>query len=734
MSQAQKIHLFWQWIRRLIPTLMTMVMGLSGLLFVVAPKLLTQDGFEHVMLDQIATEDIRAPKTIDIVDERATLWLQEKAQKEVLSVYDKNTDIPLVIQKKIQRAFGLLTPVRMDKNLKRPRAFYRLQQNKQASVYYDDFLRTLNISLPQDDFIELFQEFSDAPIDQILVQFFDALYTHDIIADKSLLKPDLDKGILVRSWHVLTPQIQEEIITHDFSNMIDLHEARLFLVRFLSQQALGRHALVRIIQLLAERLIEPNMSLNRADTEARQTQAREHIQPVMIRVVQGEPIIKKGDRFDARVLLILKSFEQSAKHQQKHMRGLGIFLLLAVFSLSSLRFARRLSAQLLSFKDGIFVVCVVVLQMLITRVGYFALSFWQPSFPIPYDALLLALPFALGALLIRLFLSFEMGLVLGLVSSVVVSFIFDSNPLVFFLYVLSGSLVAATPSIKPLHLWRTALEIFVAQCVIAVCGLLLLAKNPLAAWYWVIPASFVSACMSVLLCALITPLLEVILDKTTDLKLKELANLNHPLLKQMIVSAPGTYHHSIIVAQLAEEAAYAIRAHALLAKVGAYFHDIGKIEYASLYLENIQQNHTILKEEDVQKIRNHVLHGQKFAKTQRLGREIYDIISSHHGCSWVLQSASVQDKIRYNGPLPKSKEAALIMLADAVESRMKKQDIKRQQEVFRAIDDVFLSFYKDGQLSACELTLKDLDLIKGAFARIILKLSKQPADNDTHDT
>jgi putative nucleotidyltransferase with HDIG domain len=230
------------------------------------------------------------------------------------------------------------------------------------------------------------------------------------------------------------------------------------------------------------------------------------------------------------------------------------------------------------------------------------------------------------------------------------------------------------------------------------------------------------------------PLFEYLFGVITNISLLELSDFNHPLLKRMVVEAPGTYHHSLIVGNLAEAASEIVGANALLSRVGSYYHDIGKIEKAEYFSENQQDRskHDTLKP-SISKIviMNHVKDGIELAKKFRLNPKIRDFIAEHHGTSLVyyfyrraLEELEMDDKIqeegyRYPGPKPKSKETAIVLLADSVEAASHALDeptpAKIQVLVHRIINNKFI----DGQLDECELTLKDLENIAHIFVHIL---------------
>ncbi len=221
---------------------------------------------------------------------------------------------------------------------------------------------------------------------------------------------------------------------------------------------------------------------------------------------------------------------------------------------------------------------------------------------------------------------------------------------------------------------------------------------------------------------------------TTDLTLLELSDFNHPLLKELSSKAPGTFHHSIVMGNLSEAAAEAIGANSTLARVGCYYHDIGKTLKPQYFIEN-QLDHN--KHENLNPnistklIISHVKDGIELAKKYNLPQEIVDFIPMHHGTTLVsyffhkakfnAKSEEISDYIyRYPGPKPQTKETGIVMLADAIEASTRAIEEPTPQKIENRIDDVIKARFMEGELDECELTFKDLTKIKQAFIKILV--------------
>ena len=249
--------------------------------------------------------------------------------------------------------------------------------------------------------------------------------------------------------------------------------------------------------------------------------------------------------------------------------------------------------------------------------------------------------------------------------------------------------------------------------------------------------AFLGGPLSAILVLILSPIFENLFNYLTPIKLIEYGSLNHPLLRDMIVQAPGTYHHSHMVGTLAESACEAIGADSLFARVACYFHDIGKMKKSGYFIENMpvgEDRHAILSPSmSALIIVSHVKDGIELAKEHKLPQRIIDIIPQHQGTKLISyffnKAKELENKdlhvtdereYRYPGPKPQTREAGVILLADTIEAAtraLKDRSPARLEEVVR---NMINKNFIDGQLDDCELTLKDLQIIGKSFVRILM--------------
>jgi len=249
------------------------------------------------------------------------------------------------------------------------------------------------------------------------------------------------------------------------------------------------------------------------------------------------------------------------------------------------------------------------------------------------------------------------------------------------------------------------------------------------------PIIIINGLLSGVIALGILPFFEYILQTVTNISLLELADFNHPLLKRMILEAPGTYHHSLIVGNLSDSACSAVDANGLLARVGAYYHDIGKLQKPEYFIENQDVKKNIHDEltPTMSKliIMNHIKEGLELAKKYSLSPVLWDFIQQHHGNSLVYyfyrralegkeENQEVSEEgFRYPGPKPNTKETAIVLLADSVEAATRSLKDPTPDKIEETVRKVINNKFIDGQLDECNLTLKEIEKISSVFSKIL---------------
>ncbi|MEA3465282.1 MAG: HDIG domain-containing protein [Thermodesulfobacteriota bacterium] len=493
-------------------------------------------------------------------------------------------------------------------------------------------------------------------------------------------------------------------------------------------------ALVMVVQ----KLIKPNLTFNQSETENRRRAAAEAVFPVLQQVKCGEMIVREGERVTEEQIRKLRALQSSADGVKILRSAFGIFLaiLLAFFSLH--RFAKlNISKYDLHLRDLLFLALVFSSFIVVAKVGIFISTAMQSTFPYVDSACYYyALPFAAGAMLVRVVLNSEVAYVFAMLFALLIGMLFGNN-LYIIVYVLVGSVTAAhwvRHSKARSNLYRAGWYLSLVN-MLMVLAIFSLSDHVFdIQLVYRLGFAFVGGFGCAIVVNGTVPIMESLFKYTTDFKLLELADMNTPILRELMIQAPGTYHHSIIVGNLVENAAEAIGANPILARVAAYYHDIGKIKKPLYFAENMRlsenRHDKLAPSMSALILISHVKDGVELAREHKLGQNLIDIIRQHHGTALIKffydkaqqcdKNAKVKEQdYRYPGPKPQTREAALIMLADSVEAAGRTLSEPTPARIQGMVQKIINKIFIDGQLDECELTLKDLHEIAKSFNRIL---------------
>ncbi|MBI5665993.1 MAG: HDIG domain-containing protein [Nitrospirae bacterium] len=350
-----------------------------------------------------------------------------------------------------------------------------------------------------------------------------------------------------------------------------------------------------------------------------------------------------------------------------------------------------------------------------------------------------AVPLAAGPMLVALLIDIHTAIVFTVLTGLIAG-LWLSNPL-YSIFVFAAGLTGAFGVIncrKRSAIWRAGLAVSVVCMFTSLVMTLARGEFFSVAPLVVASSAFLNGVIVVTMVSALLPLFEYVFKLTTNISLLELLDLNQPLMRELLVEAPGTYHHSIIVGNLAEAAAEAVGVNPLLARVSAYYHDIGKIKMPDYFIENqiasVSKHDNLAPRMSSLILLSHVKEGVELAKKNNLPPMIVDIIQQHHGTSiqtfFYQKAKEQQDNItllreedfRYPGPKPQTRVAALVLMADAVEAASRVLTDTSPARVSLLVDRIINHCIIDGQLDNCELTLKDLREIKTHFVYLLTSM------------
>jgi len=723
-----------------------LLLALAAVLtFIIIPK----GGFvpDYYRPGDIASRDIKTPRGVLVPEPELTVKKKQNAEQAVLPVYDYDTRPTMAMATNLINALQLLSAeneraAQLDAAKKSASAEAKKMQVPPPVAELDE---EGNLLPPQVDVPELLgAELSDVQLEALRALSTDVLFVQKfgrsirgalqrkIVGNVDLFKANWHGSISVRDL-----ETQKEVNLDDLGDVLGLSEVvPLLRTALFGGGKLNKDeaALLSVLQ----KMIRPNLTFNQSETEARRRAASEAVLPVLLQVKRGEMIVREGERITEEHVRKLEALQSSVDGIKILRTTLGLLLLIAVSFYTLHRFSkvniRKYDPQL---RDLFFLALVFVSFFVVTKVGIFISTAMQSAFPYVDSACYYyALPFAAGAMLVRIVINSEVAFVFALLFALLVGMLFGNNLLIA-IYALVGGVTAAnwvrhSKARSNLYLAGLYLSLVNMATVLAIFAL---SDNPLdIQLLYRLGFAFIGGFGCAVIVNGTIPMMESLFKYTTDFKLLELANMNTPILRELMIQAPGTYHHSIIVGTLVENAAESIGANPLLARVAAYYHDIGKIKKPLYFAENMRlpenKHDKLAPSMSALILISHVKDGVELAREHKLGKNLIDIIHQHHGTSLIkffYDKAQQRDKeaqvkeqdYRYPGPKPQTREAALIMLADAVEAAGRTLSEPTPARIQGMVQKIINKIFIDGQLDECDLTLKDLHEIAKSFNRIL---------------
>ena len=489
-----------------------------------------------------------------------------------------------------------------------------------------------------------------------------------------------------------------------------------------------------VIKIMTINTIRPNLIFNREATDKAIREAIDAVQPVQKTVKAGEIIVREGDRVTLEQISILEQLGiQRSKSYPLTLVGAAIFVLLTFWII--IEFLRRYYKEIFQNDSQMLLIGLVfIIIMLVSRFLTVIKIGDQPEL----NALMGYLaPVAAGSMLLAILLDSRLAFFITSIMAIYVGLLTNGNQLFYAITAFVGGSVGIFQVYRvnqTSDLAKSAL--YVALANIATIITLSFIGGTISLHVLLVGALIgaVNGILSAILMIGALPYLETAFSITSMIKLLELSNPNHYLLKRELLEAPGTYHHSLMVGNLAEASAEAIGANPLLVRVGSYYHDIGKIKRPEYFVENqrgLENPHEkIAPALSALIITSHVKEGVELAREAHLPQVIIDFIEQHHGTSLAKYFYSraleedeegkiSEDSFRYEGPKPQSKEVALVMLADSVEAAVRSLKEPTAEKIENMVDKIIKDKLNDGQLELCDLTFKDLHIISESFCNVL---------------
>lgn len=485
-----------------------------------------------------------------------------------------------------------------------------------------------------------------------------------------------------------------------------------------------------VVPAVLNACIRANMLIDQEATEAAREAAREAVEPVVYK--QGQNIVVRGEgRITANQLAMLSTLGLLSNGEADMTIYVGAAVLVVVVMTGMLLLFRHFPHVHVMDDNGrlLLMLTTMAMSLSVCVLGRLANSYFAPTM--------------MCALLVTALLGLAPGMVCNAALTILVAALAAGGSEEYaekMALLLASGLLSGTAGAMVMYHKGTRLWVLVSGLVgaavdfAAIMALGLMTNNELSGAV-TIAAWRVGGCtVGTLLCIAVQPLLEMIFNLPTPMKLMELSNPNQPLLRRLLLEAPGTYHHSTIVSNLAEAAAQAIGANALLARVGGYYHDIGKLKRPTYFTENQMGGVNVHEHTDpyvsAAIITSHTRDGVALAKAYRLPAAVQDIIAQHHGNTPVmyfyhkaLQMAGGNpvniEYFRYDGNPPKTREGAIVMVCDTIEAAVRTMKNPTMDGIEEFIVKLVRGKLEDGQLNDCPLTLRDIDRICAAATQVL---------------
>ncbi len=692
-------------------------------------------------IGDVADQDIKAPKDFFIEDKEATERKISETKALVKIVYDWDAHLRDEIVQGVHNSFK---PLRASlQGLKKedsapPPSFEMILKEK------ENFEKILGIKISQGAFKILYEnKFSKHVADKIIIIISKILDT-GVVANKELLLKEKDKGIILKT----IGSTEEEEISK-LKGFYGTEQAQT-MVRIIGDPLLQdiSYNLNNCIVDLCQLLLRPNITVNKNETKKRMEKAVSEIKPVLYKIKEGEMILREGEIVSALKLVKLKVLKNQVKDKNRLRKSFGMalitFLCLLAIYILFLKDHKKLQNN--HNKNLGFIASILIIFLLMAKFSIPMANLSIPaatsvsrglSFDMSSVPIFMGIPLPAGAMTICFFLGVEVALFFSIALSLLTALLF-SNSLQVFIFFFLSSVVGA--------FWirecRERKDFIVAGFKLAVFNMFTIfalsiyssTQPEILIILKEISLAFSGGIMAGIISAGITPLIEMFFGYTTKIKLLEFANLDQPIMKRLMIEAPGTYNHSVIVATLAEAAASAIGANNLKAKVCAYYHDVGKLGQPQYFIENQaggkNRHDKISPSMSALILIKHVKKGVELAKENKLSVEIIDTIQQHHGTTLIkyFYNRHIEQKgddqtdeanFRYPGPKPQTREAGIVMLADVVEAATRTLERPTSARIQGKVRDLINNIFADGQLEECELTLKDLHEIAKNFNKIL---------------
>lgn len=621
----------------------------------------------------IATVDIKAPR--DIIDEEATKLKEQEVTAKVEKKFTLKNEIKIEASDNVKGFFDKLINLKSN-NIDEKSKIAELKKIDTINLSDSEYKELLDLSVDK-----------DTELQWIALTAIDKAYENQIEEDSKAIA--------------------------DAKSIVD---------QYLSRQGLESNIEV-ILREICESQVKANYFFDQSKTDEAIKEALKGVSKVMIK--KNQIIVKEGEPITQKQINILTELGLIGEDISKDYIYTYIILFFYVLFVLILQYIymKNENNKILNNTKLVFLILLLnLLSLIIARVFTLVSVF--------------LIPIACTPILMTVFLGSKISIIINSFNLLFIGIIIGFEPQIILVSIVANIISSLT--LKKVNqrndiLYSTA-YLAVSSAIIVLSSGILLSNNIKRILIDVALATG-GAFISGILAMGLLPFLESSFNLVTNMKLLELSNPNNLLLKRLLMEAPGTYHHSIMVANLAEVAAEEVGANPMLVRVGAYYHDIGKIKRPFFFGENqlggVNPHDKISPALSTTIIISHVKDGLELAKEYDVPTIVTDMIAQHHGTTLVkyfyytLKNNSEnpdlikEDDFRYPGPKPQTKEAAIIMMADSVEAAVRSIQEPTLDKIEAMVNNIIKDKLNSNQLNECDLTFKDLEVIKACFLKVL---------------
>ncbi len=668
------------------------------------------DRSNQIQPGMVAEKDIVADRDIQYIDSNAMSKLKYDTEKKILPIFKVDSGVTA----NVVAAFGEFTSTLQNyfaENMDYD-AFSALSEKLKADGYNisTDFLYGMGKSPAASQILETARKALEDVMTVGVMDNTAAGYDKNQTAEVWRWRENLREKEDIALTDLMTKDKIPDFIKSRYSSFLDKTD-------------------LQTVVLFVQQFAKENLFYDYDETNKKKETLLANLDPVYKTLLEGDVIVKKGfiiSDTDMEKIEALKN--SSGKLNLGGVIGTVIFLIcLFLFGMVLVPFVMQ--------RNGARKYSYMLFFLILIQIFFFLFLILVKTPPL-FDNLIAALiiPSATFSMLLSIVCSSLAGIAFAFISSLIV-FLFDMNSALAAIFVvlsgISGAMVVRN--------YTKRIQLIQSGAYLGIINMFLMLAFILASGrfmnhiFLMVLAAFTNGLMCSILCLGILPIIEHSMNVPTQSRLAELSDLNTPILQKMLHMASGTFNHSILVGNLAEAACIEIKANGLLARVGGYYHDIGKIDQADFFIENQEtynRHDNLSPSLSVSIIKSHVKYGVEKAKELNLPPEVIDIIAHHHGNGLIsyfyVEAMKLEDKARvtpeaysYSDGRPKSKEEAVVLLADTIEAAVRAMKSPTLEGIEARVSDIIKSKIESGQISESELTFNDLKVVENSFVNTL---------------